>query len=207
MELLTGSSISGVELLPGYLITGSKTAVVDRMVTKGSSSRGSRMKERETETRDIWTGRDLEDADAFTEALIKSIESRLVKCINPDLISLNKCLDLHGLVSHLCGSKTSSIPYDEVKLAQQGTSEFTELVEFLAQHPSIQKSRNVRFHKDLAGKIYDKVKEGLASVIWGNKFQIVGASLFSVVDGPMKGKVLADLPGDAHVTELSIVET
>ena len=56
-------------------------------------------------------------------------------------------------------------------------------------------------------EIFVKIKERLASIICGNNFQIVGATLFSNVDAPTKKKVLAYLPGDAHVTELSIVET
>ena len=181
--------------------------------TCGSTSRGTTVKTKKLVSEDIWTAREIDDCvnegEKLRKALIKSIEFRLEKGVNQSLRKLEACLDLHGLLTKLCGAKTveKPTPYDDVDLYTHGIEEFSLILQHLSKLPAVKQCPSINLHPALSSKIFEKIKCGLSSVIWGENFTSVGTAVFEVVDGPLKGKTLADLHGDAFVTEFSIVES
>ena len=88
-----------------------------------------------------------------------------------------------------------------------GVEEFTELIAFLSEHHSVKSSKSVSMHSSLSSRIFDRIKEGVVALIWCSLFPTMGAKLFEIVDGPLKGKALSELSGDSYVKELSIIES
>lgn len=204
---------SGVKLLEGFMKTGVSVTEQEIEKTFGSSSRRATVKSKKVVSEDIWTAREIDDCinegEKLRKALIKSIEFRLEKGVNQSLRKLEACLDLHGLLTKLCGAKSveKPTPYDDVDLYTHGIEEFSLVLQHLSKLPAVKQCPSINLHPALSSKIFEKIKCGLASVIWGDNFTNVGAAVFEMVDGPLKGNTLADLPGDAFVTEFSIVES
>lgn len=117
---------------------------------------------------------------------------------------LRKCLDFHDIIQLLCGKKINdSAPYDPVPLAVYGLEEFRHFVEYVASCAHAQ-GKSVTFHPALAVQIFDKLKQAIASTIWGINFHNVGAKMLVILTGDLKGKTISELQGDGFVTELSV---
>ena len=95
-------------------------------------------------------------------------------------------------------------PYDEVQLVTYGTSEFQDFVCYLS---SLQVCSHLNFHAALASRIHDRIKNAIVSVVWGDNFYSIGASLFEISDGEFKGKFLKEIlePTDS-ISEFSLFE-
>ena len=206
---------SGVALLPGYLIVGSSTVRTQKERIVGTSTRGTMETIEEEEEVLDWSAREVEDClvegDNLKKALIKSFEMRRDKCIHPVLQKLANCVDLPTLLQKVCGSMSTLIsgkPYNEVNLLLHGAEDFEELIGHLEKAPYLSNSPDITFHKVMAPRIYDSIKNSVVSTVWGDNFLNVGAKMFEIVCGEKKGKLLADvIPDHSSVCDFTIAES
>ena len=197
-----------IPLNEGFLVVGNEE--VDELQLQGSSSRGS-LREAKRKTSVVnWSARDLDDCIVDLEhcknELHASLTTRYKNCCHPSFKLISKCLDLHSLVSMLCGlrAEAEQNPYDLVLLCLYGLEEFKEIYNYVSSIPHLT-SRNLSFHPALAQQQYDKIKSTVASIIWGDNFQEIGSTLFKIISDPLTGKLLSELEGDSFITEFTTV--
>ena len=197
----------------GYLVTGSEEQDITEVQLMGSSSRGHLVHGKKKTSVINWTARDegdcLRDLDSVKKELISSLKSRYENCCHPAFKTISKCLDMHRLVSLLCGTRDpeKAVPYDNIALTLYGCEEFDELYKYIASIPRIAGNKSVTFHPALAHNQYDSIKKSLASIIWGDNFAEVGTKIFKVSAGPLSGQFISELDGDPFITEFTKVDS
>ena len=195
--------------MDGYLIVGNKDVVEDADSLAGSSSRGKVVTEKRKRTEIVWEARELDDciaeADQFKRTLLSSLQHRFDQCSHESLHLLAKCLDLHQIISHLSGKrKSSGSPYCPLNLARYGKDEFGSFCRYTKQLIESKGIVDLHIHEDLSSLLHDKIKAGMAEVIWGDLFTNIGCQMFQIVSGELKGKTLQQLAGDPYVEEFSV---
>ena len=66
--------------------------------------------------------------------------------------------------------------------------------------------KNLEIHKKLLDLTYNKIKQAIVSLVWGEFFQAVGTNIFIITNGPSAGKRVNDLDGDAYITTFKVNE-
>ena len=199
---------SDISLNEGYLIMGTEEAEEEITILQGSSTRGIPQKRVSKKAMTVWSAREasdcLEDAEVLRKDLLDSFKYRR-ECVHPALVKLQKCLDLSEMLILLAGNHTpgEDMPYDSLSYALYGRDSFTELVEHVALLPQVKDHSCVCIHPALSMQIFDN-KTAIASTIWGRNFNDVGAKMFEIIEGDLKGKRLSDLKCDLIVLEFAL---
>ena len=181
--------------------------VAEERVT-GTSTRGKVSTHCKKTTEDVWNAREFSDcikeANVLKQELIKTLSHRRNLCLHPALSTIAQCLDISDLVSMLSGSKENPSCFDEVAYALHGKSQFASIIEYVASLPQVNENPELCIHSAFSDQIFTKVKEGIATVIWGENFSKIGSK---IIEGPLKGKTLNQLMGDPCVIRLSKVDS
>ena len=209
VTVLTQIISNRCKVLDGYLIVGNKDIVEEADCLAGSSSRGRVVTEKRKRTEIVWEAREFDDciaeADHFKLTLLSSLRHRFDQCSHESLHLLAKCMDLHQIISHLSGKrKSSGSPYCPLNLARYGKDEFGSFCKYVKQLIESRDIVEFYIHGDLSSLLHDKIKAGMAEVIWGDLFTNIGCQMFQIVSGELKGKTLEQLAGDLYVEEFSV---
>lgn len=187
--------VSDVELNEGYLKTGVTVVNEESSTLEGTSTRGSIIKSTSNVEYDSWTGREINDslqeADVLRKLLIKSFSNR-TKCLHTVQVTLAECIDFTAIAKCLVGNRNDHCPYNEVDLAMKGQEEFKSLYNYLAECPHVVET-SLNFHPVLASRTHDKIKQAVASTIWGANLDTIGLPMLKIVDGPNKNKTLFEI--------------
>ena len=143
---LTNLKYKEMELLPGYLVVHQEKGKV------------------------AWEARELPEcrasAENFRRDLVQSLNERSSRCIHEACTTLEKCLDLHGIFSKICGERSKTkCPYDKVKLHVHGISSFKEFVDYVSNLPHVRESGFLNINSVLSVSLFDKLKETLVSAV------------------------------------------
>ena len=193
----------GVTLLEGWHVT--KTTKVP---SEGKGRKGRRQNVVDWEVRSLEDCRS--DINVLVADLKRSIKSRVDKGVLKISKKLYNCLDFSFLVTKLVGERSEQLwqkPYNSTALALHGRKEFMELIQYISKLEHIENDPSLDFCPTIFGtKIFDSLKDTMASILWGDLFPNVGMQVFGcTVNGSFKS-LSSQFSADSRVESFQICE-
>ena len=187
------SYFAGVTLLHGYLA--SDVIVEEVKEVPSCSRRKVNIPTTKKVTKKVvnWVARDEEDVfndfSIVVKNLVSSLKNLFEKCSNKLMEKLCS-LDFHTWILLLGRSQTNrGAPFNEVEFYHVGLETFKEVILCLSEMPFIIKS-DLSLNAALSANYLTLLKEAISSCVWGDFFHPIGASMFEITDGDLKGKTL-----------------
>ena len=94
--------------------------------------------------------------------------------------------------------------FDSILISRYGRSEFEQLCRYIARSLSSKNIEELDIHEELSPVLHDNIKKAFASIVWGELFSTVGASVLVIQEGTHSGESLNELQGDAYITKFSV---
>ena len=185
------SYFAGVTLLHGYLAS---DVIAEEVVEVPSCSRRKvNIPTTKKVTKKVvnWVARDEEDVfndfSIVVKNLVSSLKNLFENCSNKLMEKLCS-LDFPTWILLQVGSRTNrEAPFNEFEFDHVGLEPFNEVILCLSEMPFIIKS-DLSLNAALSANYLTLLKEAISSCVWGDFFHPIGASMFEITDGEMKGK-------------------